>query len=137
MSAHIRSLKGVELMQKAQFCGGYWFDLETLDEHGWPMTVTVIPLVDPDGQVTLRVYSLQKILRQPMITNEQSEQRARNFDAQFAVYEENNTPYVTAIGAGPSAIVHLNLKKDLAMMLDEQNDYVRRLSGCEQASTGF
>lgn len=137
MSANIHSLKGVELIQKAQFCGGYWFELQTADEHGWPMTVIVIPLADPDGQVTLRVYALQKTLNQPQITNEQSAQRRRNFNAQFAAYEENVTPYVVSIGDGPSTFVRLSFNKDIAMMLDAQNDYVRRHSGCEQASTGF
>lgn len=133
----IRNQKGVELMQKAQFCSGYWFYLDTLDEHGWTMTVTVIPLVDPDGQVVLRVYSLQKELKQPLITQAQSEQRKQNFDTQFAAYEENNTPYSTYIGSGPTAIVHLSFKTDLAMMLDAQNERLRLQPGCEQAPTGF
>lgn len=133
----IRSHKAVELMEKAQFCGGYYFLLQSLDEHGWPMTVTVIPVAGPDGQVVLRVYSLQKELKQPLITVAQSEQRSQNFNAQFAAYVNNVTPYSTYIGSGTTAIVHLSFRKDLAMMLDDQNDVLRSQSGCERASTGF
>lgn len=133
----IRSQKAVELMQKAQFCGGYYFLLQSLDEHGWPMTVTVIPVVDQSGRAVLRVYSLQKELKQPLITQAQSEQRSRNFNAQFAAYVDNVTPYSTYIGAGTTAIVHLGFKTDLAMMLDAQNERLRLQPGCEQASTGF
>jgi hypothetical protein len=135
--AAIHSRKGIELMQQAKFCAGYWFYLETLDEHGWVTTVQVIPVMDPDGQVTLRVYSLQKELKQPLITQAQSEQRSRNFHDQFAVYMDNVTPYSTYIGAGTTAIVHLSYKKDLAMMLDDQTQMLRRQPGCEQASAGF
>lgn len=133
----IRSQKAVELMQRAQFCGGYYFLLQSLDEHGWQMTVTVIPVVDPDGQTVLRVYSLQKEVKQPLITQAQSDQRSRNFNAQFAAYVDNVTPYSTYIGSGTTAIVHLGFRKDLAVMLDEQNQILRRQPGCEQASTGF
>jgi hypothetical protein len=135
--ASIRSQKAIELMQQAKFCAGYSFNLMSLDEHGWPMSVTVIPLADRDGQVTLRVYSLQKELRQPLITQAQSEQRSLNFHSQFAAYMDNVTPYSTYIGAGTTAIVHLGFRKDLALMLDEQTQFLRRQPGCEQASTGF
>lgn len=133
----IRSQRAIELMQRAQFCGGYYFLLQSLDEHGWQMTVTVIPVVDTDGQTVLRIYSLQKELKQPLITQAQSEERSRNFNAQFAAYIDNVTPYSTYIGMGTTAIVHLSFRKDLALMLDEQNELLRRQPGCEQASMGF
>jgi hypothetical protein len=50
---------------------------------------------------------------------------------------DNVTPYSTYIGAGTTAIVHLSYKKDLAMMLDDQTQMLRRQPGCEQASSGF
>jgi hypothetical protein len=136
-SALIRGPKGAELMQRAQFCGAYWFELHTLDEHGWPMALRVIPVVDPDGQVVLRVYSLQKLLSQPLITDEQSGQRQQNFNAQFAAQQANTSPYLAQIGVGKIASLILSYKTPIDMLVGSQNARLRAQAGCAQASSGF